>query len=119
MTKNKTSTRFASETQEQRIAKKFDGNVQLNSGAGKFSKGDVIIPDIGMQIECKTCMTPKESFSIKKEWLEKQIQESFAMRYSNHSLAFNFYFEDKKDYYIIDDKLMQFLIEKLREENNS
>ncbi|MBO7697112.1 MAG: hypothetical protein J6Y28_04785 [Acholeplasmatales bacterium] len=48
MTKNKTSTRFASETQEQRIAKKFEGNVQLNSGAGKFSKGDVIIPDIGM-----------------------------------------------------------------------
>lgn len=48
MTKNKASTRFASETQEQRIAKKFEGNVQSNSGAGKFSKGDVIIPDIGM-----------------------------------------------------------------------
>ena len=48
MTTNKTSTRFASETQEQRIAKKFDGRIQLNSGAGKFSKGDVIIPDIGM-----------------------------------------------------------------------
>ena len=71
MTKNKTSTRFASEIQEERISKKFNGRVQLNSGAGKFSKGDVIIPDIGMQIECKTCMTPKESFSIKKEWLEK------------------------------------------------
>ena len=71
MTKNKISTRFASDTQEQRIAKKFDGKIQLNSGAGKFSKGDIIIPDIGMQIECKTCMTPKESFSIKKEWLEK------------------------------------------------
>ena len=118
MTKNKTSTRFASETQEQRIAKKFEGNVQLNSGAGKFSKGDVIIPDISMQIECKTCMTPKESLSIKKEWLEKQVQESFSMRCSNHALAFNFYYEDNKNYYIINEKLMKFLIEKLREENS-
>lgn len=118
MTKNKLSTRFASETQEQKIAKRFNGKVQPNSGASKFSKGDVIIPDISMQIECKTCMTPKESLSVKKEWLEKQVQESFAMRYSNHVLAFNFYYEDNKNYYIIDEKLMQFLIEKLREENS-
>jgi hypothetical protein len=63
-------------------------------------------------------MTPKESFSIKKEWLEKQIKESFSMRCNNSILTFNFNFEDKKDYYIIDDKLMKFLIEKLREENS-
>ena len=117
MTKNKFSTRYSSETQEARIAKKFNGQIQSNSGASKFSTGDVVLQDIGMQIECKTCMTPKNSFSIKKEWLEKQVQESFSKRYQNHSLAFNFFFEDNKDYYIIDDKLMAFLIEKLREDS--
>ena len=118
MTKNKESTRYASGVQETRISKKFGGQIQPNSGASKFSTGDVVISDISLQIECKTCKIPKESISIKKEWLEKQVQESFAKRYSNHVLAFNFDYNDNNDYYIIDDKLMRFLIDKLKEENS-
>ena len=112
---NKEATRFASSTQENRIVKKFGGRVCPNSGAGKFSKSDIQLPEASLSIECKTCMTPKESFSIKKEWIEKHYEEAFSNRLSNTAIAFNFYFDDKKDYYVIDDKLMGFLIEKLKE----
>ena len=119
MTKNKESTRYSSSVQENRIAKKFNGQLSLNSGAAKFSSGDVIIPSIGILVECKTCMTPKKSFSIKEDWLVKSQQELFGARLNNRVIAFNFYCEDKNDYYIIDDKLMKFLIDKLNEEINS
>lgn len=114
--KNKNSTRYASTIQEDRIVSKFGGFRTSNSGAGLFRKGDVHINDASLLIECKTCMTPKDSFSIKKEWIEKDIKEAFANRLSNTAIAFNFNYEDKQDYYVIDDKLMRFLIEKLREE---
>ncbi len=116
MTKNKSSTRFASETQESRVAEKFDGRVCANSGAGKFFKSDVRVDSASMSIECKTSMTPKDSFSIKKAWIEKHYQEAFANRLDNTAIAFSFCFDDKNDYYVIDDKLMRFLIEKLKEE---
>ena len=38
-------------------------------------------------------------------------------RNNDSVIAFNFDYTDKKDYYIINDKLMTFLVEKLREEN--
>lgn len=117
MTKNKNSTRFASETQEKRVAAKLEGRVNSNSGAGRFDKSDVYLDDIDLSIECKTCLTEKESFSIKKEWLEKHKKESFQTRATNTVIAFNFFYSDKHDYYIIDDKLMSFLVEKLREDN--
>lgn len=111
-----TATRDASSVQEKRIAKKLGGIMTPNSGAGHFKKGDIQIPEAGLLIECKTCMTPKNSFSIKKEWLEKNTQELFASGLSNSVVAFNFNYEDKKDYYVIDDKLMKYLIEKLEED---
>lgn len=113
---NDMATREASSIQESRIAKKFGGQPNPSSGSGKFVKSDVTIPDISMSIECKTVMTPKESFSIKKAWLEKHKQEAFSNRLSNAVLAFNFYYNDKEDYYIINDRLMHFLVDKLREE---
>lgn len=111
------STRSASSIQEERVAKKLGGTTTPNSGAGYFKKGDIQIPSAGILVECKTCMTPKNSFSIKKEWLEKNKQELFASGLSNSVIAFNFDYEDKNDYYVIDDKLMKYLIEKLMEEN--
>lgn len=114
--KNKESTRYASDVQEKRVCSKLGGVRTPNSGASLFKKGDIQIPDIGLLIECKTCMTPKNSFSIKKEWLEKNKQELFASGLSNSVVAFNFDYEDKNDYYVIDDKLMKYLVEKLREE---
>ena len=112
-----TTTREASSTQEKRVSKKLGGIITPNSGAGYFKKGDIQIPEAGLLVECKTCMNPKNSFSIKKEWLEKNKKELFASGLSNSVIAFNFDYEDKNDYYVIDDKLMKFLINKLKEEN--
>ena len=116
MTKNKSSTRYASETQEDRIADKLEGRVCPNSGAGRFFKSDVRVDNASLSVECKTSMTPKDSFSIKKAWIEKHYEEAFSNRLSNTAIAFSFCFDDKKDYYVIDDRLMKFLVEKLKEE---
>lgn len=71
MNKNISSTRYYSDIQENYIAKKFNGRRCSNSGAGLFDKSDVIIEDASLSIECKTCTKDKNSFSIKKEWIEK------------------------------------------------
>ena len=110
-----TATREASSIQEKRVANKLDGYVTPNSGAGYFKKGDIQIPDAGLLVECKTCVSPKKSFSIKKEWLDKNKQELFSSGLSNSVIAFNFDYENKQDYYVIDDKLMRFLVDKLKE----
>ena len=109
------TTRFASETQEARVSKKLGGRVIPNSGAGKFNKSDVVVDGASLSIECKTCMEEKRSFSVKKEWLEKHVEESFSNRLDNHALAFSFCYDSKDDYYVIDDKLMKFLVKKLEE----
>ena len=62
-------TRWYSNKQEQKVAKTIGGKQTANSGATKWSKGDVRTDDF--LIECKTCEKEKKSFSIKKEWLEK------------------------------------------------
>ena len=113
---NKEATRYASSTQEKRVARKLGGQVSPNSGASLFSGGDITVPDASLLIECKTCMKPAKSFSIKKDWIEKNKEEAFTRRLENHCIAFNFDFEDKKDYYVIDDKLMAFLVECLEKE---
>ena len=59
MTKNKNSTRYYSSTQEQEVAKFLGGQVNSNSGAGLFNKGDVVVKDASLLIECKTCKTEK------------------------------------------------------------
>ena len=60
---NKEATRYASATQEKRVANKLGGKVSSNSGAGLFNKGDIVVEDASLLIECKTCMEPKKSFS--------------------------------------------------------
>ena len=115
--RDKISTREASSVQEKRIAQKLGGTVNPNSGAGMTKKGDVELSDIGLLVECKTCMSPKQSFSIKKDWIEKNKQEAFMTRNNDSVIAFNFDYTDKRDYYVINDKLMRFLVEKLREGN--
>ena len=85
---NKEATRHASSVQEKRIAGKLGGQVSSNSGAGLFNKGDIVCSDASLLIECKTCMEPKKSFSIKKEWIEKNKEEAFRLRLDNHVIAF-------------------------------
>lgn len=117
MTSNKNSTRYASSTQENYIARKLGGRVCPNSGAGKWLKSDVRVDSASLSIECKTSMSAKNSFSIKKEWLTKHKEEAFSNRLANNVLAISFEPEGTENYYLISEKLMQFLVEKLEEEN--
>lgn len=116
VTKNKDSTRYYSNIQEERVAKMLNAYRQPNSGASTFAAGDVYNKNASILIECKACMTNKDSFSIKKEWLIKNKEEAKSKRLLNNCLAFSFGPDETEDYFIIDKKLMKFLIEKLEEE---
>ena len=116
MTKNIESTRYYSDRHEKSVCKALNAYQQANSGAGKFRKGDVVNKNAGILIECKTCMSKKDSFSIKRDWVTKNKEEAFTQRLSNSCIAFNFG-PDEPNYYCINEKLMSFLIEKLEEEN--
>ncbi len=96
-------TRYYSNKQEKSIADKFEGKPQINSGAFTFYKGDVKTDYF--LFEAKTTTTSKESFSIKKEWLEKINKEAFPLK-KIPVLAFRFE-PDGKDYYIVDENTMK------------
>jgi hypothetical protein len=113
------SNRFYSSRQEKKVAKAIGGKQVSNSGATAFNKGDVTT-DLFL-LECKTCVDNKKSFSIKKEWLDKNKEEQFEMGKDYSALVFNFG-PDSDNYYIIDEKLFKTLnklLEFLEEENNN
>ena len=68
-------------------------------GATLFSKGDV--QNDTWLFEAKTCMKEQNSFSIKKEWLDKLKQESFAMRKEFFALVFNFGYKNRGEFLYI------------------
>lgn len=51
--------------------------------------------------EAKTCMKEQQQFIIKKEWLDKLKQESFAMRKEFFSLVFNFGYKNRRKFLYI------------------
>lgn len=110
MTNNKKSTRYYSGRQERKVAKVLNGKLVANSGASDFVAGDVTTDTF--LLECKTCIENKKSFSIKKEWLEKNKEEAFAMGKDYSALVFNFG-PDSENYYVIDEKLFKILIEEV------
>lgn len=63
-------------------------------------------------IEAKTCMEPKKSFSIKKEWLTKLKQEQFGMNKMYSSLCFDFG-DNKNRYYILEEEVFKYIVELL------
>lgn len=105
-------TRFYSDRQEKHIAKAVGGKQTANSGATAFSKGDVRT-DLFL-IEAKTCVEEKKSFSIKKEWIDKNEEEAFAMHKPYSALAFDF--GDGVQHYVISEKLFKKLNEFLLDE---
>lgn len=113
--KNAESTRFYSDMHEKSVCKALGATQTSNSGAGMFSAGDCIQSDASMLIECKTCMSDKNSFSIKEDWLNKNKKEMFAKRLQYGSLCFNFG-PKKPNYYIINEELMQELVNYLSEQ---
>lgn len=92
------------------MAKAVGGKKVSNSGATAFNKGDVVTDN--WLIECKTCISPKKSFTIKKEWLSKNKEEAFACRKEYNALAFNF--GDNENYYIVDEKTFKMCLELLK-----
>lgn len=115
MTHNKDATRYFSGKQEKYIAEKFGGYLSSNSGASDFSAGDVVLENY--LVECKTCMKDQKSFTIQKEWLEKIKKEAFFKNKDSGIVAFNFGPESKENYFIIDENLMHYLIEKTKLDN--
>ena len=97
------STRKKSSQQEKRIAKAMNGKQVVGSGSTPFLKGDVIAGKLF--IEAKTKMEPSKSISVKKEWLEKAKTQALATRKEDYTVAISF--GDNKDYYIIEDTLME------------
>lgn len=106
------NTRQYSKKQEKRVAKNLKGRVNANSGATGFYKGDIIIDKF--IIECKTATKEVKSISIKKQWLEKLKEEKFSMGKEQMALAFDF--GDGEDWFIIAKPLMEWLVEKYKEE---
>ena len=94
-------TRFYSDRQEKTVAKKIQGKQTSNSGATPFQKGDVVTDN--WLVECKTSTTEKSSFSIKRDWLDKNKEEAFAMGKDYNALCFDFG-DNGERYYVIDEK---------------
>lgn len=111
--KNKESTRYYSDIHEKSVCKALGARQQSNSGAGLFNKGDVVSDNI--LFECKTLMTDKKSFSIKKDWLDKNKKEAFSMKKDNSVLCFSFG-PSSDNYYVVDEILMKHLVESLNSE---
>lgn len=99
----KPSTRKKSSQQEKRIAKAMGGKQVIGSGSTPFLKGDVIVDKLF--IEAKTKMELSKSISVKKEWLDKAKEQAIATRKEDYTVAISF--GDNKEYYIIEDTLME------------
>lgn len=100
---SKDSTRAKSSIQEKRIAKAIGGRQVVGSGSTPFLKGDVIAGDLF--IEAKTKMNPSQSITVKKSWIDKAKEQSLAMRKEDYAIAVSF--GDPKEYYLIEDTLME------------
>lgn len=107
-------TRFYSKQQERKVAKALNGRVTANSGATAFSKGDVTTSMF--LLECKTCTEPRKSFTVKKEWFDKNKEEAFAMHKDYSAVVFDF--GDGENHYVIDESLFRQLVEYLEEKND-
>lgn len=107
-------TRFYSSKQEKQVAKAIGGKQTANSGATAFSKGDVRTDDF--LIECKTCVKPQKSFTVQKEWFDKNKEEAFAMGKAYSAVVFDF--GDGEQHYIINERLFKTLLKHLEDENH-
>lgn len=110
--------RALSNKQEKMIAKNLDGKVQSNSGATLWQKGDVILKKHGILIECKTKETESQTFSIKKEWLEKIKKEAFGMGLNSNRATLVFDFGDNTPFYVISEKFYKEILSLLELEEN-
>ena len=102
--RNETNTRYFSDLHEKSACKALGAIQQSNSGAGLFAKGDLVNKEASLLVECKTALKEKDSFSIKKEWLEKNAKEAKEINMFNSALCFNFG-PNTSNYYVISERV--------------
>lgn len=90
----------AAQKQEKKVAEQVGGKTTPNSGATLFKKGDVTADN--MVIECKTSTTVRNSFSIKREWLDKLQEEAIAVGKDFGVLAIDY--GDGEQYYVMPER---------------
>lgn len=112
--RNKDSTRYYSDLHEESVSKALGGYRVSNSGAGHFNKGDVNIGDLVL-VECKTSMSEKDSFSVKKEWVDTLREECKATRIPFEAISIRFSPEGE-NLYIINESLMGYLVDRLKDD---
>lgn len=105
-------TRFYSNQQEKKVAKALNGKQTANSGATKFVKGDINVNNF--LLECKTVTKEQNTFTLHREWFEKNKEEAFAMGKDYNALVIDF--GDGEQHYIIDERLFKKLLTYLKEE---
>ena len=66
-------------------------------------------------IEAKSCVKEKDSFAIKKDWLEKINKERFSKRKRFCALAFQFG-PNQENYFVIDERTFKIFIDLLGEQ---
>lgn len=93
-------TRYFSSRQEKAVAKAVGGRTTPNSGATQFSKGDVTTELF--LAECKTCTRDQKSFTVHKEWFDKNRDESIFMKKEYSCVVFSFG-PSSPNYYIVDE----------------
>lgn len=103
-------TRFFSDRHEKSVAKAVGGKQTPNSGATPFCKTDILSED--WCFEAKTQTKNKKSFTLKKEWFEKQKQESLFMGKKYSAIVFNFG-PGEQNYYIVDEITFKEMMENL------
>ena len=109
----------SSKRQELGIVKKLSclgAQLVPSSGSGRFDGGDICIGDNQILVECKTVVSPKLSFSIKRDWMSKLEEQRFEQGYHESCLAFRFE-PNGEDYFIVNEKFFKALIELYLEDN--
>ena len=98
----------ASLLQEKQVAQLVDGQVQVASGGTSHGGGDVLTDN--WFFECKTVISEKNSYSVKKAVLEKLKEQTFEQRKDYGTLAFRFSPEEK-DYFIVDSDTFKYMMQ--------
>ena len=111
--KNKECTRYFSNKQEEYIANLLNCKRQCGSGSTPFAKGDVIADN--WLFECKTTTKPKTSFSIKKDWIDKNFIERVEMGKPYSAIVYQ-YEEGGTNYFVLDETTFKKLYERFEDD---
>lgn len=93
------SKKEASNLQEKQVAALVNGNIQIGSGGTSHGGGDVLTKK--WFFECKTVITDKNSYGVKKSVIDKMKEQMFEQKRDYSALVFRFS-PESKDYFVID-----------------